>query len=67
METRFTMGAVGKQENQQQKTLRILCKDMQKHITDLSVMQVYHWNSSRQIEQYYYDLAKINKAKEQEQ
>jgi len=36
-------------------------------IADFSVMQVYHWNSSRQIEQYYYDLAKINKAKEQEQ
>ena len=30
-------------------------------------LQVYHWNYARQIEQYYYDLAKINKAKQQDQ
>lgn len=29
-------------------------------------LQVYHWNTTRKIEQYYYDLAKLEKAKSSE-
>ena len=35
-----------------------------KDIKNTFVLQVYHWNTTRKIEQYYYDLAKLNKGQD---
>ena len=36
-------------------------------VTALLVLQTYHWEEKRKIEQYYYDLAKLNKAQSAQQ
>ena len=31
------------------------------------MLQTYHWEEKRKVEQYYYDLAKLNKQQSEEQ